>query len=172
MHYPYFMTWYYVLPSMCLFLADRFIPKIVQAFSVAPEVICSFDSSSDILTVVVTSKNRLEPLKPYYPGDYVNLQVRSVGEIYHPFTIGSYWAEDPYSMTIYLRTFGDNKNSWTHAVAGLCGKSSGPTVVQMNVEGVFGDRLHDYLCSDVMVIFSGKRLAIEVIAASLVVCKM
>ncbi|GJJ73234.1 hypothetical protein EMPS_05592 [Entomortierella parvispora] len=154
MHYPYFMTWYYVVPSMCLFLADRFIPKIVQAFSVAPDVICSYDSSSDILTVVVTSKNRLEPLKPYYPGDYVNLQVRSIGEIYHPFTIASYWAEDPYSMTIYLRTFGDNKDSWTHAVAGLCEKGSGPTVVQMNVDGVFGDRLHDYLCSDVMVIFA------------------
>ncbi|KAF9110885.1 hypothetical protein BGX27_005753 [Mortierella sp. AM989] len=154
MHYPYFMTWYYVIPSMCLFLADRFVPKIVQSFSVAPTVICSFNKDVEILTVVITSRDRLEPLKPYYPGDYISLQLKSLSEIYHPFTIASYWAEDPYSMTLYIRTFGDNKNSWTSALSDLCNKNGDPVMLQMNVEGVFGDRLHDYLCSDVIVIFA------------------
>ncbi|KAG0077371.1 ferric/cupric-chelate reductase [Linnemannia elongata] len=154
MHYPYFMTWYYVVPSMCLFLADRFIPKVVQAFSVGRDVICSFDEHSDILTIVITSRNRLEPLKPYYPGDYISLQLRSLGEIYHPFTIASYWPEDPYSMTLYIRTFGENKDSWTGQLAGLCGQSGKSVVLPMNVEGVFGDRMHDYLCADEIVIFS------------------
>ncbi|KAF9935356.1 ferric/cupric-chelate reductase [Linnemannia zychae] len=155
MHYPYFMTWYYVVPSMCLFLADRFIPKIVQAFSVGRDVICSFDEKSDILTVIITSRNRLEPLKPYYPGDYVSLQLRSMNEIYHPFTIASYWPEDPYTMTLYIRTFGENKDSWTKYVADLCNQSKTKSIVlPMNVDGVFGDRSHDYLCSDEIVIFS------------------
>ncbi|KAF9096611.1 ferric/cupric-chelate reductase [Mortierella sp. GBA35] len=154
MHYPYFMTWYYVVPSMCLYLADRFIPKIVQAFSVGRDVICSYDENSDILTVVVTSRDRMEPLKPYYPGDYINLQLRSINEIYHPFTIASYWAEDPYSMTLYIRTFGDNKDSWTRQLAAMCDQSGKSLILPMNVEGVFGDRMHDYLCADEIVIFA------------------
>ncbi|KAF9936956.1 ferric/cupric-chelate reductase, partial [Modicella reniformis] len=154
MHYPYFMTWYYVVPSMCLFLADRFIPKITQSFSIAPDVACSFNKEADVLTIVITSRNRLEPLKPYYAGDYVNLQLRSLSEIYHPFTIASYWPEDPYSMTLYIRTFGGNKKSWTHALSELCGKDGESTLLKMNVEGVFGDRQHDYLCSDTIVILA------------------
>ncbi|KAF9912372.1 ferric/cupric-chelate reductase [Linnemannia zychae] len=154
MHYPYFMTWYYVVPSMCLFLADRFIPKIVQAFSVGREAICSFDENSDIVTIVITSRNRMEPLKPYYPGDYISLQLRSLGEIYHPFTIASYWPEDPYSMTLYIRTFGESKDSWTRQLAAICGSNGKSVVLPMNVDGVFGDREHDYLCSDEIVIFS------------------
>ncbi|KAG0298770.1 ferric/cupric-chelate reductase [Linnemannia gamsii] len=154
MHYPYFMTWYYVVPSMCLFLADRFIPKIVQAFSVGREVVCSFDEHTDIVTIVITSRSRLEPMKPYYPGDYISLQLRCLGEIYHPFTIASYWPEDPYSMTLYIRTFGDNKDSWTRQLAALCGQSGKSVLLPMNVEGVFGDRMHDYLCSDEIVIFA------------------
>ncbi|KAF9121320.1 hypothetical protein BGW39_010631 [Mortierella sp. 14UC] len=154
MHYPYFMTWYYVVPSMCLYLADRFIPKIVQAFSVGREVICSFDENSDIVTIVITSRNRMEPLKPYYPGDYISLQLRSLGEIYHPFTIASYWPEDPYSMTLYIRTFEDSKDSWTRQLAAICGRDGNSVVLPMNVDGVFGDREHDYLCSDEIVIFA------------------
>ncbi|KAG0244117.1 ferric/cupric-chelate reductase [Mortierella sp. GBA43] len=154
MHYPYFITWYYVIPSMGLFLADRFIPKIVQSLAIAPDVVCAFNKDADVLTIVVTSRDRLEPLKPYYPGDYISLQHRSLSEIYHPFTIASYWPEDPYSMTLYVRTFGENKDSWTHALAELCDKNGDPTILKMNTEGVFGDRLHDYLCSDVIVIFA------------------
>ncbi|KAG0272319.1 hypothetical protein BGZ95_011930 [Linnemannia exigua] len=154
MHYPYFMIWYYVVPSMCLYLADRFIPKIVQAFSVGREVICSFDENSDIVTIVITSRNRMEPLKPYYPGDYISLQLRSLGEIYHPFTIASYWPDDPYSMTLYIRTFGDSKDSWTRQLAEICGQDGKSVVLPMNVDGVFGDRMHDYLCSDEIVIFA------------------
>ncbi|KAG0197195.1 hypothetical protein BGX28_009298 [Mortierella sp. GBA30] len=111
-------------------------------------------SYADILTMVIVSRNRLEPLKPYYPGDYVNLQNVNLGGSYHPFTIASYWAEDPYSMTIYIRTFEENKNSWTYGLAQLCGDEGEPVMVQMNIDGVFGDRVHDYLCSDVVVIFA------------------
>ncbi|KAF9404613.1 ferric/cupric-chelate reductase, partial [Podila epigama] len=153
MHYPYFMTWYYVLPSMCLFLTDRFVPKIIQAFNIAPQVLCSYDKASDILTIVVVSKNKTEPLKPYYPGDYINLEIESVGKAYHPFTIASYWPEDPYSMTLYIRTF-DSKHSWTNTVAKLCGDEGKAMSISCNVDGVFGDRMHDYLCSDEIVIFS------------------
>ena len=156
MHYPYFMTWYYVVPSMCLFMADRYIPKIVQAFAVAPDVICSFNKDADILTMVIVSRNRLEPLKPYYPGDYINLQNTIIGQSYHPFTIASYWPDDPYTMTLYIRTFGENPDSWTHGLARLCSSDDDPILVNMNVEGVFGDRNHDYLCSDNIVIFAGK----------------
>jgi len=156
MHYPYFMTWYYVVPSMCLFMADRYIPKIVQACAVAPDVICSFNKDADILTMVIVSRNRLEPLKPYYPGDYINLQNTIIGQSYHPFTIASYWPDDPYTMTLYIRTFGENPDSWTHGLARLCSSDDDPILVNMNVEGVFGDRNHDYLCSDNIVIFAGK----------------
>ncbi|KAF9931203.1 hypothetical protein BGZ67_005443 [Mortierella alpina] len=154
MHYPYFMTWYYVVPSMCLFMADRYIPRIVQAFAVAPDVICSFNKEADILTMVIVSRSRLEPLKPYYPGDYINLQNTVIGQSYHPFTIASYWPDDPYSMTLYIRTFGENPDSWTRGLARLCSSDDDPILVNMNVEGVFGDRSHDYLCSNNIVIFA------------------
>lgn len=155
MHFPYYMLWYYVLPSMCLYIADRFVPKFIQSCSIAPEIACSFNKDADILTVVLVSKNRLEPLKPYYPGDYVNLEIPELSLIYHPFTIASYWAEDPYSMTIYVRTFQETKTSWTGALATLCGESEAPVLVRANVDGVFGDRVHDYLSCKVMVIFAG-----------------
>ncbi|KAI9231481.1 MAG: hypothetical protein BYD32DRAFT_204922 [Podila humilis] len=154
LHYPYTVIWYYVLPSFCLYLADRFIPKMMQSLAVAPEVVCSFDNEADIATVVVVSRNKLEPLKPYYPGDYINLQIPELSTIYHPFTIGSYWAEDPYSMTLYIRTFQENKSSWTHALAKLCPKDGSRVLVQGRVDGVFGDREHDYLSNEVIVIFA------------------
>ncbi|KAG0073608.1 hypothetical protein BGZ92_003775 [Podila epicladia] len=154
MHYPYYIIWYYCLPSMCLYLADRFIPKIMQELAIAPEVVCSFDKEADIATVVVTSRNRLEPLKPYYPGDYINLQIPELSTIYHPFTIGSYWAEDPYSMTLYIRTFQENESSWTHGIAKLCPEDGSRILVKGRVDGVFGDRDHDYFSNEVIVIFA------------------
>ncbi|KAG0198611.1 hypothetical protein BGX33_012216 [Mortierella sp. NVP41] len=156
MHFPYYMIWYYVLPSVCLYLADRFVPKFIQSCAISPDAVCSFDKEADILTVVLTSRDRLEPLKPYYPGDYVNLEFPELSMIYHPFTIASYWAEDPYTMTIYVRTFQETKTSWTGALAGLCEKATDeePLVLKARVDGVFGDRTHDYLSSGVMVIFS------------------
>ncbi|KAG0196638.1 ferric/cupric-chelate reductase [Mortierella sp. GBA30] len=158
MHFPYYMIWYYVLPSMCLYLADRFVPKFIQSCSIAPEVVCSYNKEADILTVVLISKNKLEPLKPYYPGDYVNLEIPELSLIYHPFTIASYWAEDPYTMTLYIRTFQENKTSWTRALARLCDESAEPVLVKANVDGVFGDRVHDYLSSKFMVIFAAAQI--------------
>lgn len=155
MHYPYFMTWYYVIPSVCLFMADRFVPKIIQAFALAPEVMCTFDKDSDILTMVVVSKNRTEPLKPYYPGDYINMEIVGAGRLHHPFTIASYWAEDPYSMTLYIRTF-ESKDSWTYAVAKMCGDEGKVVTIPCNIDGVFGDRNHDYLGAHEIVFFAGK----------------
>ncbi|KAF9433762.1 hypothetical protein BGZ76_009014 [Entomortierella beljakovae] len=154
MHFPYYMIWYYVLPSVCLYLADRFVPKFMQACSIAPEAYYSFNKESDVLTAVLVSKNCLEPLKPYYPGDYVNLEIPQLSMIPHPFTIASYWAEDPYSMTIYIRTFRENKSSWTGALANLCSEGEEPLQLKTKVDGVFGDRNHDYLSSRVMVIFA------------------
>ncbi|KAG9061580.1 ferric/cupric-chelate reductase [Linnemannia hyalina] len=156
MHFPYYMIWYYVLPSVCLYLADRFVPKFIQSCAISPEAICSFDKEADILTIVLVSKDRLEPLKPYYPGDYVNIEFPEISMIYHPFTIASYWAEDPYSMTIYVRTFQETKTSWTGALATLCedATTEEPMVLKARVDGVFGDRTHDYLSNGVMVIFS------------------
>ncbi|KAF9929617.1 hypothetical protein FBU30_001406 [Linnemannia zychae] len=156
MHFPYYMIWYYVLPSVCLYLSDRFVPKFIQSCAISTDAICSFDRDADILTVVLVSKDRLEPLKPYYPGDYVSLEFPELSMIYHPFTIASYWAEEPYSMTIYIRTFQETKTSWTGALARLCdkGTNEAPVVLKARVDGVFGDRTHDYLSSGVMVIFS------------------
>jgi hypothetical protein len=151
------MLWYYVIPSVCLYFADRFVPKFIQSCSIAREVECSFNKEADILTIVLHSRNSTEPLKPYYPGDYVNLEIPGLSTIYHPFTIASYWAEDPYSMTLYVRTFQETKTSWTGALANLCQEKVDGEVVLLkaNVDGVFGDRDHSYLSSKVMVIFAG-----------------
>ncbi|KAF9107304.1 hypothetical protein BGX27_008789 [Mortierella sp. AM989] len=130
------------------------IPKFMQACSIAPEVYYSFNKEADVLTAVLVSRNNLEPLKPYYPGDYVNLEIPQLSAIPHPFTIASYWAEDPYSMTIYIRTFQENEASWTGALAKLCSKGEEPLLLKTKVDGVFGDRNHDYLSSKVMVIFA------------------
>ncbi|KAG0346351.1 hypothetical protein BG004_001888 [Podila humilis] len=154
LHYPYYMIWYYVLPSMCLYLADRFIPKLMMSLAVEPDIVCSFDRDADIATVVVFSRNRNEPLKPYYPGDYINLQFPELSTIYHPFTIASYWAEDPYSMTIFIRTFQENPDSWTGALAKLCPVDGSRMLVKGRVDGVFGDREHNYLSNEVIVIFA------------------
>ncbi|KAF9362281.1 hypothetical protein BGX34_006488 [Mortierella sp. NVP85] len=156
MHFPYYMLWYYFLPSVCLYLADRFVPKFIQSCSIARQVECSFDKDADILTVVLHSRNPLEPLKPYYPGDYVSLEIPEVSTICHPFTIASYWAEDPYSMTLYIRSFQETKTSWTGALANMCQEKGDGEVVMLkaNVDGVFGDRDHSYLSSKVMVIFA------------------
>ncbi|KAG0054443.1 hypothetical protein BGZ83_011237 [Gryganskiella cystojenkinii] len=150
MHYPSVMLWYYALPGFVLFLLDRFVPKIMQARSISPIATCSLNADADIIRVKLFSH---EPMKPYYPGDYITVQIPGLGHIYHPFTIASYWPEDPYSITLYMRVFGDSKFSWTRDLAKLCGKDDKRISIRANVDGVFGDRRHDYLKSETMIIF-------------------
>ncbi|KAF9176278.1 hypothetical protein BGZ49_006444, partial [Haplosporangium sp. Z 27] len=92
-------------------------------------------------------------MKPYYPGDYITVQVPGLGNIYHPFTIASYWPEDPHSITLYMRVFGESKFSWTRDLAKLCGNDEKTVSIRANVDGVFGDRRHDYLKSETMIMF-------------------
>ncbi|KAF9363474.1 hypothetical protein BGX34_004090 [Mortierella sp. NVP85] len=150
MHYPSYMLWYYMLPGFTLFLIDRFVPKIIQARSISPVAVCALNADADIIRVKFTSS---EPMKPYYPGDYITVQIPGMGNIYHPFTIASYWPEDPYSMTLFMRVMGESKWSWTRDLAKRCGNDDKPVIVRTNVDGVFGDRRHDYLKSETMVIF-------------------
>jgi hypothetical protein len=152
MHYPSYMLWYYMLPGFILFLIDRFVPKIIQARSISPVAICALNADADIIRVKFTSS---EPMKPYYPGDYITVQIPGMGNIYHPFTIASYWPEDPYSMTLFMRVMGESKWSWTRDLAKRCGNDDKPVIVRTNVDGVFGDRRHDYLKSETVVIFIG-----------------
>ncbi|KAF9082593.1 hypothetical protein BGX23_012296 [Mortierella sp. AD031] len=111
-HFPSPMLWYYLLPTIVLFLVDRFVPKIMQSRTVLPEATCSFNSDADIIRMTFTSP---EPLKPYYP---------------------------------------DSKLSWTCNLAKLCGNEDKRIRVKANVDGVFGDRRHDYLKSETMIIFA------------------
>ncbi|KAF9939352.1 hypothetical protein BGZ65_010737 [Modicella reniformis] len=150
MHYPSYMIWYYMLPGFILFLIDRFVPKIIQARSISPLAICALNTDADIIRVKFSSS---EPMKPYYPGDYITVQAPGMGHIYHPFTIASYWPEDPYSMVLYMRVMGESKLSWTKDLAKRCGNDDKPVIVRANVDGVFGDRRHDYLKSETMIIF-------------------
>jgi len=150
MHYPSVMLWYYALPGFVLFLLDRFVPKIMQARSISPIATCSLNTDADIIRVKFTSH---EPMKPYYPGDYITVQIPGLGNIYHPFTIASYWPEDPYSITLFMRVFGDSKYSWTNDLAKRCGNDDKRLSIRANVDGVFGDRRHDYLKSETMIIF-------------------
>ncbi|KAG0332713.1 hypothetical protein BG004_001131, partial [Podila humilis] len=142
MHYPSVMLWYYMLPGFILFIVDRFVPKIIQARTIHPEATCAFNTDADIIRVRFTSQ---EPMKPYYPGDYITVQVPGLGNLYHPFTIASYWPEDPHSITLYMRVFGESKYSWTKDLAKLCGTDEKRISVRANIDGVFGDRRHDYL---------------------------
>ncbi|KAF9910686.1 hypothetical protein BX616_010798 [Lobosporangium transversale] len=150
MHYPSYMLWYYMLPGFILFLIDRFVPRIIQARTIDPMATCALNTDADIIRVKFTSP---EPMKPYYPGDYITVQIPGMGQIFHPFTIASYWPEDPYSMTLYMRVFNDSKWSWTKKLSERCGTDDRPILIHTNVEGVFGDRRHDYLKSETMVIF-------------------
>ncbi|KAI7832325.1 ferric reductase like transmembrane component-domain-containing protein [Gamsiella multidivaricata] len=148
-HYPYFMLWYYLLPSVILFLVDRFVPKMIQSRTLYPEASCTLNVDADIIKLTLTSP---EPMKPYYPGDYISVQVPELGTLYHPFTIASYWPEDPRSIVLFIRTYHTPK-SWTGALSRLCGTEDKRIRVKANVEGVFGDRRHDYLKSEVLVVF-------------------
>jgi hypothetical protein len=56
-------------------------------------------------------------------------------------------------MTLYIRTFEDSRLSWTCNLARLCGREDKRIRVKANVDGVFGDRRHDYLKSETMIIF-------------------
>ncbi|KAG0309885.1 hypothetical protein BGZ98_003428 [Dissophora globulifera] len=150
MHYPSMMLWYYMLPGFILFLVDRFVPKIIQARSLSPFARCTLNADADIICVKFTSA---EPMKPYYPGDYITVQIPGQGLIRHPFTIASYWPEDPYSITLYMRVFRENKSSWTRDLAARFGSHEKRIVVRANVDGVFGDRRHNYLKSETIVIF-------------------
>ncbi|CAO3573854.1 unnamed protein product [Mortierella alpina] len=150
MHYPTYMLWYYMLPGFILFLVDRFVPKIIQARSIHPNATCAFNTDADIIRMKFTSA---EPMKPYFPGDYITVQIPGLGHIHHPFTIASYWPEDPHSITLYIRVFSDAKLSWTHDLAKKCGNEDKRITVRANVDGVFGDRRHDYLKSETMIIF-------------------
>ncbi|KAF9388126.1 hypothetical protein CPB97_001577 [Podila verticillata] len=150
-HYPYYMLWYYMLPSMVLFLVDRFVPKMMQRRSILPEATCTLNADADIVRMTFTSP---EPMKPYYPGDYILVEVPQLGLLYHPFTIASYWPEDPYSITLFIRTYNDKKGSWTGGLAKLCGSEDKKIMVKANIDGVFGDRRHDYLKSEVVVLFA------------------
>ncbi|KAF9080052.1 hypothetical protein BGX23_002725, partial [Mortierella sp. AD031] len=150
MHYPSVMLWYYMLPGFVLFLVDRFVPKIIQTRAIHPNVTCAFNADAEIIRMRLTSH---EPMKPYYPGDYITVQIPGLGRIYHPFTIASYWPEDPHSITLYMRVMGETKGSWTKDLAKLCGTEEKRITVQANVDGVFGDRRHDYLKSETMIIY-------------------
>ncbi|KAG0240301.1 ferric reductase like transmembrane component-domain-containing protein [Mortierella sp. GBAus27b] len=149
-HYPYYMLWYYLLPSIVLFFVDRFIPKTIQARTLYPESTCTLNADADIVKMTITSP---EPMKPYYPGDYIMVQVPELGTLYHPFTIASYWPEDPRSIVLFIRTYNENPRSWTGAMARLCGAEDKRVRIKTNVDGVFGDRRHDYLKSEVLVVF-------------------
>ncbi|KAG0054471.1 hypothetical protein BGZ83_011158 [Gryganskiella cystojenkinii] len=149
-HYPYFLLAYYLLPSIILFLIDRFVPKMIQARTFFPKATCTFNHDADILRLTIRSP---EPMKPYYPGDYILVQIPELGTLYHPFTIASYWPEDPQSMVLFIRTYGENPRSWTGALGKLCGKDDKKIQVRTNIDGVFGDRRHDYLKSEVLVFF-------------------
>ncbi|KAF9432814.1 ferric/cupric-chelate reductase, partial [Entomortierella beljakovae] len=133
-HYPSPMLYYYILPSMILFLTDRFVPEIVQARTVAPEATCSLNADADIIRVTFTSP---EPMKPYYPGDYITIRIPQIGILYHPFTIASYWPEDPYSMTLFIRTFEESNMSWTRKLAKACGNNDKRIRLRVQVDGVY-----------------------------------
>ncbi|KAF9110410.1 hypothetical protein BGX27_006369 [Mortierella sp. AM989] len=149
-HYPYYMLWYYLLPSIVLFFVDRFVPKIIQSRTLHPVASCSLNVDADIIKMTFTSP---EPMKPYYPGDYILVQVPELGTLYHPFTIASYWPEDPKSIILFIRTYNDTKRSWTGAMGRLCGTEDKRVRIRANVDGVFGDRRHDYLKSEVLIVF-------------------
>ncbi|KAF9922749.1 hypothetical protein FBU30_007122 [Linnemannia zychae] len=149
-HYPYYVLWYYFLPNVILYYVDRFVPKIIQARTLYPNASITLNADADIIKMTFTSP---EPMKPYYPGDYILVRVPELGGLYHPFTIASYWAEDPCSITLFIRTYNENKASWTGAMARLCGTEDKRIRVKADVDGVFGDRRHDYLKSDVLVMF-------------------
>ncbi|KAF9305719.1 hypothetical protein BGZ74_009168 [Mortierella antarctica] len=150
-HFPYYMLWYYLLPSVVLFLVDRFVPKMMQRRSILPEATCTLNADADIVRMTFTSP---EPMKPYYPGDYILVEIPEIGMLYHPFTIASYWPEDPHSITLFIRTYEESKGSWTGKLAKLCGSDDKKVRVKANIDGVFGDRRHDYLKSEVLVLFA------------------
>jgi len=152
-HYPYYLLWYYLLPSIVLFFVDRFVPKTIQARTLYPEATCTLNADADIIKMTFKSP---EPMKPYYPGDYIMVQVPELGTLYHPFTIASYWPEDPRAIVLFIRTYGENPRSWTGAMSRLCGNDDQRIRVKANVDGVFGDRRHDYLKSEVLVVFVGR----------------
>ncbi|KAF9202930.1 hypothetical protein BGZ49_006966 [Haplosporangium sp. Z 27] len=149
-HYPYYMLWYYLLPSLVLFFVDRFVPKVIQRRTIHPVASLSLNADADIIKMTFTSP---EPMKPYYPGDYIMVQIPELGTLYHPFTIASYWPEDPKSITLFIRTYHDSKRSWTGAMARLCGTDDKRIRVKANVDGIFGDRRHDYLKSETLIVF-------------------
>ena len=151
-HYPYFLLAYYILPSVILFFIDRFVPKMVQAGTLFPKATCTLNADADILRMTIRSP---EPMKPYYPGDYIMVQIPELGTLYHPFTIASYWPEDPQSIVLFIRTYGESKRSWTGALSKLCGNDDKKIQIRTNVDGVFGDRRHDYLKSETLVFFVG-----------------
>ncbi|KAF9350686.1 hypothetical protein BGX26_011197 [Mortierella sp. AD094] len=94
-----------------------------------------------------------EPMKPYYPGDYILVQVPELGAIYHPFTISSYWTEDHRSIVLFVRVYGETKRSWTGALGRACGNEDKRIRVKSNIGGIFGDRRHDYLNSRGLIFF-------------------
>ncbi|KAG0283325.1 hypothetical protein BGZ96_012319 [Linnemannia gamsii] len=149
-HYPYYVLWYYLLPNVMLYYVDRFVPKIIQARTLYPEASITLNNDADIIKMTFSGP---EPMKPYYPGDYILVRVPELGGVYHPFTIASYWAEDPRSITLFIRPYNENKASWTGAMSRLCGTEDKRVRVTADVDGVFGDRRHDYLKSDVLIMF-------------------
>jgi len=137
-----------------LLLIDRFVPRIMMARTIRPLATCTYHTEAKIISMKLTSP---EPIKPYFPGDYITVQIPGLGHLHHPFTIASYWPEDPCSMTIHIRVSRSvNDNSWTNDLARLCARSEQSSVqVLVNLNGVFGDKRHDALKSEVLVIFAG-----------------
>ncbi|KAF9355837.1 hypothetical protein BGX26_006052 [Mortierella sp. AD094] len=144
------MLGYYMLPSVILFFLDRFVPKVIQARSLYPEASCALNEDAKIIKLTLASSG---PIKPCYPGDYILVQVPELGIHYHPFTIASYWPEDPGSIVLFIRVYSDKKWSWTGASARVCENANGRVRVKVNIGGVFGDRRHDYLKSKVLIFF-------------------
>ncbi|KAF9141931.1 hypothetical protein BGX20_007337, partial [Mortierella sp. AD010] len=52
-----------------------------------------------------------------------------------------------------MRVLGESKYSWTRHLAQRCGTDDKSITIRANVDGVFGDRRHDYLKSETMIMF-------------------
>ncbi|KAG0045288.1 hypothetical protein BGZ83_009490 [Gryganskiella cystojenkinii] len=152
-HFPTAILWYYMFPSFMLLLIDRFVPRIMMARTIQPLATCTYHAEAEIMSMKLISP---EPIKPYFPGDYITVQIPGLGHLHHPFTIASYWPEDPCSITIHMRVSRSAKGkSWTNDLARLCGRSAQNSLqVLVNLNGVFGDKRHDALKSEVLIIFA------------------
>ncbi|EGF77415.1 hypothetical protein BATDEDRAFT_91789 [Batrachochytrium dendrobatidis JAM81] len=138
---------YPLIAPLLYFIYDRILPRLKTSRNTTAIIT---KVSSDIVRVDIPILAEFKQTSTYAPGDWINLLIPSISSVnWHPFSIASYHATSPDTMTFFIKNYGP----WTASVYNA--SSVYGTSVAVKVDGVFGSRSKEYLGYKHLVLVGG-----------------